>query len=830
MLPQTDSSELLRRRGVIVILIRIRVLPSGTVTFLFTDIAGSTALLKKSGPSGYAAVLAAHRRILRESCAARGGVEVDTAGDSLFVAFSRAADAIGAAQIAQAALGDGPVRVRMGLHTGEPLLSDGGYVGMDVHRAARIAAAGHGGQVLVSLSTRNLVEDAEYLDLGEHRLKDLTKPERLYQLGGEEFPPLKSLNSTNLPLAANPLVGRAIEQAELTALIRERRLVTVTGTGGTGKTRLALQVAAELLEEFAGGTFFVSLASLTNPDLVVPAVSQAFGVTEAAAIPHAKALVVLDNFEHVLDAGPNIARLLAEAPSLKLLVTSRTPLHLSLEAEYVLDPLPHDAAVELFLHRAQAIQRPVEPTETISSICRRLDGLPLALELAAARLKLLEPPALLDRLHVRLPLLTQGPLDLPERQRTLEATIAWSYDLLDGETQALFARLAVFAETFAIDAAERIAGADLDTLATLADASLMKPIGENRCLLLGTIREYAAGQLEETEREELTARHAAYYLELAERATLELTGEEAATWLARLDDDHANLRTALDGLTAPRDIVRLTKALWRFWLVRGHFQEAQARIEYALGVEPKGEHLAELQYDLAAIVSSRGDTAEGGRLFAAALAGYRERGDRVGEARSVMGLGHMSGDFGDWEAARGYYRDAAELYREIGYELGVAGVLGDLASLLVRAGQAEDALPVAEESVELARRLGYEQGVSLSLATQAYANLALGHHRQAHELLVESTELAHRLGYQHGLVYCLNAVAQLAYQTGNLERAANNFAAAQQLRREIGIDHDPDDALVADARAAVETTLGRSLDRPDLLGADLAELVAAVRS
>jgi len=804
----------------------MRALPSGTVTFLFTDVAGSTALLAESGAQGYAAVLAEHRRILRQACAASGGVEVDTAGDSFFVAFSRAADAVAAARAAQAGLGDGPVRVRMGLHTGEPLQSGGGYVGMDVHRAARIAAAGHGGQVLVSQATHNLVGDAEYLDLGEHRLKDLTRPERLYQLGGGEFPPPKSLNRTNLPLAANPLVGRVVEQAKLTALLRERRLVTITGTGGTGKTRLALQIAAELLEEFADGTFFVPLGGLTDPDLVVPAVTQTLGLTDPAAISQANALVVLDNFEHLLDATPHIAWLLAEAPSLKLLVTSRTPLHLSLEAEYPLDPLPQDAAVELFLQRAQSIQRPVEPSETVRAICRRLDGLPLALELAAARLKLLDPPALLARLDERLPLLTQGPLDLPERQRTLEATIAWSYDLLDPVAQALFARLAVFAETFGIDAAEHIAAADLDTLATLADASLMKPIGENRCLLLGTIREYGARRLEGAEREKLTAGHAAYYLELAERAARELTGEEAAIWLARLDADHANLRAALDAIADPRDVILLTKALWRFWLVRGHFQEAQTRIEYALGAEPDGEHSADLHYNLGAIVISRGETAEGGRLFAEALSRYRAREDRLGEARSVMALGHVSGDLGDWEPARGYYREAAGLCREIGDELGLAGVLGDLASVLVRAGLADEALPIAEESVELARRLGYEQGVSLVLATQAYACLAVGEREQARMLLVESTELAHRLGYQHGLVYCLNAVALLAYETGDLERAAAAFSAAQQLRREIGIDHDPDDALVADARLAVEAAIGRPLDGVDASGFDLAEFVA----
>jgi tetratricopeptide (TPR) repeat protein len=309
-----------------------------------------------------------------------------------------------------------------------------------------------------------------------------------------------------------------------------------------------------------------------------------------------------------------------------------------------------------------------------------------------------------------------------------------------------------------------------------------------------------------------------------------LTGEEAAMWLARLDADHANMRAALDSLAEPRDVLRLTKALWRFWLVRGHFEEAQARIEDAFAADADDEHSADLHYYLGAIVISRGDIAEGGRLFSVALYRYRAKGDRLGEARSVMALGHASSDLGEWEPARDYYREAADLCREIGDDLGVAGVLGDLASVLLRAGQAEEALPIAEESVALARRLGYEQGVSLVLATQAYACLALGEHGRAHVLLVESTELAHRLGYQHGLVYCLNAVGRLAYETGELERAADAFAAAQQLRREIGIDHDPDDALVADARAALEAALGRPVENADAPRLDLAELVAAIGS
>lgn len=801
-------------------------LPSGTVTFLFTDAEGSTALLRRLGPDAYAEELLAHRHVLRETCASFNGVEVDTAGDSLFVVFSRAADAVAAARAAQDALEGREVRVRMGLHTGEPLVTEHGYVGMDVHRAARISAAGHGGQVLVSQATRSLVEATEFVDLGEHRLKDMTHPERIYQLGTGEFPALKSLNRTNLPIAAHPLVGRAVEQKELAALLREHRLVTITGTGGSGKTRLALQVAAEVLEEYADGTFFVPLAALSDPDLVVPAVFQVLGLAEPEATKRAEALIVLDNFEHVLGAAADVARLLAEAPGLRLLVTSRAPLRLSAEVEYALDPLPQDAAVELFLHRAQVIQRQIEPSETVGRICQRLDGLPLALELAAARLKLLDPAALLDRLDSRLSLLTQGSRDLPERHRTLEATIAWSYDLLDQQAQMLFSRLSMFADSFGLDAVEQVARGDLDTLSALVDASLVKPIGESRFLVLGTLREYAARRLELGERDELATRHAAFYLELARRAEPELTGRDSTLWLAQLDADHPNLRAALDNIAKPEEAGELTSALWRFWFVRGHFEEAQARIGHALDLGPDDPRRADLLYKLGAIVISRGDTNESERLFSEALALYRSLGDRLGAARSLMALGHVEADRGEWEQARDYYEDAAELFRELGDELSVAGVLGDLASLLVRSGQPAQALPIAEEAVELQRRLGYDQGVALVMTTQAYACLATGDLARARLLLTEGTGIAHRLGYQHGLVYCLNGLGLLAFQCDDFEHAADAFGAARRLRRKIGIEHDPDDVMVAGARAAVEERLGRFVDADDEVEFDPFEFVS----
>jgi predicted ATPase/class 3 adenylate cyclase len=804
-------------------------LPAGTVTFLFTDISGSTTMLRELGADAYAVELAAHRRIVREACVGSGGVEVDITGDAFFFAFQRAADAVLAAQAVQDGLAEGRTRVRIGLHTGEPLLTaDGFYVGMDVHRAARIAASGHGGQVLVSQVTRELVPEIEFLDLGEQRLKDLTRPERIFQLGFDEFPPVKSLNRTNLPIAAHPLVDREVEQAELLELMREHRLVTLIGPGGSGKTRLALQIAAELLGEVVDGVFFVNLAGFSDPAQVVPAVLQLFGSQEPEAAATARGLVVLDNFEHLMEAATAVAQLLGEAPELRLLVTSRGPLRVSGEVEYPLEPLPQDAAVELFLERARSQSRHFEPSETIALIVDRLDRLPLALELAAARLRLLDPPALLDRLDARLSLLTQGQRDLPERQRTLEATIAWSYDLLTPEAQALFARLAIFAGTFSLEAAERVAGGDLDLLERLVDASLMKPIGENRFLLLETIREFSGSRLDDAERAELVARHAAYYLELAESLAPRLTGADGPALIAQLDADHPNLRVALDNLDSPDELARMTSALWRFWLVRGHFHEAQTRIERVLALELDDAKRADLQYELGAILISRGRSAEGERACESALELYRGVDNKRGEAKALMALGHSTGDRGEWEWARSYYEQAIALSRAIGEELDVAGGLGDLAGLLLHVGKADEALPIAAESVEVQRRLGFEQGAAVVQTTQAYAHLMTGDQDRARELFVESMLIAHRGGYQHGLVYCLNGLGRLFCESDDLDRAVQAFTAAHRLQVEIGIEHDPDDALVADARAGLEQRLGASVADSAPEGLELDAVVAAL--
>ena len=595
----------------------------GTVTLLFSDIEGSTRLLRRSGEA-YPELLERHRTLLREAFERHGGQVLGTEGDEFFVAFESARDAVAAAADGQRALAgyDWPdgyaIRVRMGVHTGEPRQVDGTYVGLDVHQAARVMAAGHGGQVLVSHATRSLLGDVELPDLGEYLLKDLAGPQRLYQLELEglpnEFPPLNTLDNrfASLPVVPNAFVGRERELAELGELLArdDVRLLTLVGPGGTGKTRLALQVAAAASERFANGAAFVQLAPVREPELVLPAIAQTLGLREQPGesaletlgeyLGNREVLLVLDNLEQVLPAAPALASLLAEAPDLKLLATSRTPLRLSGERAYRVPQLAPAESVALFVERARNAAAGFELTDenadAVAAICRRLDGLPLAIELAAPRVRTLTPQALLRRLDQRLPLLTGGAQDADERQRTLRNTIAWSYDLLLEREQALFRRLGVFVGGLRLEAAAAVADPDdstdvLEDLDSLVEKSLLLRLredsdGEPRFWMLETIREYALEQLEAAgELERAIEQHGLWFAELAEDLDAEAeTGDQSAS-VARLVDDYPNLRTAIERARERRDgelLLRLATALWSFWSTRGYVAEGRQALEDAL--------------------------------------------------------------------------------------------------------------------------------------------------------------------------------------------------------------------------------------------------------
>jgi predicted ATPase len=545
--------------------------PAGTVTFVFTDIEGSTRLLDELGSERYAEELADHRRAIRAAFAS--GREVDTQGDAFFYAFKRASDAITACSDALAALASGPIRVRVGMHTGEPVLTDEGYVGVDVHRAARIAGVAHGGQVVVSRATRDLVPEGDFVDLGEHRLKDLMRPEHLFQHGLSEFPPLRSLNRSNLPILLGPLVGRERELAEVTGLIEEgQRLVTIVGPGGTGKTRLAIQAAAEVADQFPDGVTFVPLAEVQDPAVALHAAAEAAGVRLVSDLAHQHALLVLDNFEHLTGATPALAALLQSDDAVRVLSTSRVPLRIVGELEYRLEPLERPAAVRLLRERARGLGRVIEENEVADELCARLDDLPLAIELAAARLRSVGADRLLDLLSKRLPLLTHGPRGAPARQRTLEATISWSYDLLDADAQAALARLSVFPGSFTLAAAESVAGVGLDRVDELVEASLVKSVDDGaRLLLLETIREFAVGRLGSADCETLETAHAHYYLDFLAELPEAFANDFAGLNLSIAAEFH-NVREALYCADRHGDsdrIVAACDALAVFWNTSG---------------------------------------------------------------------------------------------------------------------------------------------------------------------------------------------------------------------------------------------------------------------
>ncbi|MBA2297243.1 MAG: tetratricopeptide repeat protein, partial [Actinobacteria bacterium] len=687
-------------------------LPSGTVTFLFTDVEGSTKLLHDLGASAYAEALAKHRRILREAFGAHGGVEVDTQGDTFFVAFPTAPGALRAATEALEGSAAGRIRVRMGIHTGTPHVAEEGYVGVDVNRAARIAACGHGGQVLVSAAAASLLGAERLLDLGEHRLKDLSAPERIYQLGDDEFPPLQSLHRTNLPIPSTPFLGREQELAEVLGLLSqdEVRLLTLTGPGGTGKTRLGLQGAGGLAGRYPQGVWWVPLAPLRDPELVLEAAGQALGARDGLAehIADRSLLLFFDNFEQVVEAGADIAALLASCPNLDLLVTSREPLHVTGEQEYRVPPLVPEEGVRFFLARARAVQPDFQTEDVVSEICRRLDDLPLALELAAARVKALSPRQILERLDQRLPLLTGGARDLPERQRTLRATIAWSHDLLTLDEQRLLARLAVFGGGCTLTAAEEGAEADLDILQSLVDKSLLRQTVEH-FWMLETIREYAAERLEESgEAEELRRRHAEHFLAFAEEAEPHVEDEVlrgGRQWLDRLERELDNLRAALDRLEASEETeraLRLAGALSDFWISRG-VVEGMRRLEGALLADERPTAArAKALNGAAELAAASGDPATIRLRAEEALALHRRLGDPRGAAESLQQLGYALGEEGDWTRAQQLVEESLRLFRELGDEHQALWTTRTLAWTYAESGDLDRARALYEEGLRRA--------------------------------------------------------------------------------------------------------------------------------
>ena len=852
-------------------------LPTGTVTFLFTDIEGSTRLLQELGGDTYGRVQDEHAGIMRRAIATGGGVEVRTEGDSFFVAFPTPAGALHAAVAAQRALAfhrwpaAAAIGVRMGIHTGEGVLGGDDYLGIDVNRAARIAAAGHGGQVLVSDATWGLVEHAmpdgvSIRNLGAHRLKDIEHPERIHDLVIEgliaEFPPLRSLDGhrTNLPAHRTSFVGRERESAEIADLLSGRRLLTLTGPGGTGKTRLASRAAADLIDRFRDGVFLVDLSTVTEPDLVLPGIAKVLKVRElpgrdllGTVVEHLaqrELLLVLDNLEQLLEATPIVGKLLDGAPGIRVLATSRIPTRLSGEQEYHVRPLalPDPAlvqdpaslsaceAVALFVARARAVDPSFRITEesaqAVAEITTRLDGLPLALELAASRVRVLTPAALVERLEQRLPLLTDRSLDVPERQRTLSGAIRWSYDLLDPAEQRLFARLSVFAGEWTLEAAEAVCGPDLDVfegISWLVDNSLVYRVDlsepELRFGMLRTIREFAAeGLAASGEEHSIRSRHAGFFRGLAEEAGPRLLGEGQTHWLGVLERERDNFRAALEWAEEGGDVtdaIETASAIWRFWQLRGHLSEGRSRLGRLLALPAAARRDA---------VRARGLGALGGlaywqadyepvrKIYADAVSIARDVGDRKLLSWALFDLSFVPLLLdGDAAATQDLLRESLATADENDLALH-AQIWTGFGYLEIFRGDPSAAVEPTERAIAIFRQLGDRLSLSESLLGRAGIEFIGGNVEAARGHVHEATRIVS--GSESPLLLATVVIpnAYLANHDGRHERAACLVGAWDRIQEDLearfpsaAMDHFGDPTV--EARAALgDEAFGRARD------------------
>ncbi len=706
-------------------------LPTGTVTFLFTDIEGSTTHLQRLGDRRYAEVLAEHQRLLRDAFAKGNGQEIDTQGDAFLVAFSRARDAVAAQQsLMKHAWPDGAsLQVRMGLHTGEPISHTDRYVGLDVHRAARIGAAGHGGQILLSdavsgLAARDLPPGVSLRELGTHRLKDLREPEHLLQVMHpdlpSDFPPLKSLDArpNNLPIQLTSFIGREREIAEVKRLLGAARLVTLTGSGGAGKTRLALQVAAELLEQYPDGVWVIELAALSDHTLVPNAVMSTLNIPEQRGRPLTETLIeflrpkalllIVDNCEHLLTACAELTgSLLRSCPNLRLLATSREPLGIPGEIIWripslsfpdsrslpSLEHLTQYEAVRLFAERA-ATSAPgfgmtADNVPAVVQVCQRLDGIPLAIELAAARVKVLAVEQIANRLDDRFRLLTGGARIVLPRHQTLLAMMDWSYEVLSEKERAVLRRLSVFAGGCTLEAVEGICSGNgvaatdvLNVVAQLVDKSLVvvETRGEEaRYRLLETVRQYARDRLAESqEMTEVQTRHLDWYRALAEQAAPKLRGSDQKAWLERLEMEHDNIRAALDWsgklVGGAEAGLRLAGSLSWFWFMHGHMNEARQWLERALsaGTHGSASARAKVLAGTGIIARRQGDYNRGQAALEESLILLRELGDHWGIGFSLHHLGHVADEAIGYGRAKALFQESLVAFRAAGDKWGVA--------------------------------------------------------------------------------------------------------------------------------------------------------------
>ncbi|RYG23581.1 tetratricopeptide repeat protein [bacterium] len=862
------------------------------ITFLASDVEGSTRLWE-SQPEAMSKALLRHDAILRQAIEEKGGRVFKTVGDGFFASFEHVADAVESALVAQQALAtqswetDRPIKVRMAVHAGPAEVRDGDYFGPTLNRLARLLAIGHGGQVLLSETSTALVREGlppgcELRDAGRHRLKDLESPEAVSMLLhpslGTSFPPLRSLDSlpNNLPRQTSSFIGRDDERRLLAQTLTNSALVTLTGPGGTGKTRLALQVAADAMDAFPDGVWLVELGPLTDPALVPQAIATAVGIREGTNLSVTKALVealrdrrtliLLDNCEHLVSAcAEMVEELLRVAPRLKVIATSREPLNVRGE---VLVQVPSLAvgtgrivaadealrldAVRLLVDRAQAANSRFEFTDRQAaaavSICRRLDGIPLAIELAASRTRALSLEQIVERLEDRFRLLTAGSRTALPRQQTLRATIDWSFDLLDSQDQTLLRRVAVFAGGWTLDAAEIVCEGDglegwevLDGLMRLVEKSLVvsETAGEDaRYRLLESVRQYGIEKLESEEEQRLRERHARHYAALVVRAEDGLQGPEQATWLERLEREHDNIRATLAFCQTHPELceyaLSLMGAIGRFWTVRGYLSEGREWIESILACAPKGatEAKANAWRTAGQLAYWQGDSAAGRRFGEESLKICRELGDRGGETRSLFRLGFACLSEGDLPPARDYFEQALRLGIEIDDRPGIPHLLNAVGEVAYAEGNLDEAKQRFEDALWRFREAKDMRSIASVLKNLSNVARDEREYAAAHRLLAEGLSIRQELGNATGLAVTLDAFGLLAGVQGDLERATFLLAGAHALHEQSGSRPEPAEAARIDAlRAKADEKLGSQVfdtiwEKGLAAGADNASRVA----
>jgi predicted ATPase/class 3 adenylate cyclase len=839
-----------------------------TCTFLFTDIEGSTRLWEQE-PVRMPHALARHDALARAAVAGCGGNVVKMVGDGLHAVFDDPGDAVRAALQAQLALVDPaathgiPLRMRCGIHVGPVERRDSDYFGSVVNRAARIMSSAHGGQVLLSQAVAEsigarLPPEAALRDLGTVRLRDLASPERVFQLVHpalrRDFPALRSLEATpnNLPQQVTSFIGRAHALADVKALLAKARLLTLVGTGGLGKTRLSLQAAADVIDDYADGVWFVELAPIADGRLVAQAVASTLGVIEESGrsaldaltkfVTDRSLLVVLDNCEHLIDACAELAnRLLQAGARLKVLASSREPLRVPGETTYPLPALSlPDArapvaaatltefdAVRLFVDRARAVQPSFAVTAqnapAVAVICRQLDGVPLALELAAARVGSLPVETIADRLTDRFRLLTRGSRAALPRQQTLRALIDWSYDLLFDAEKKLFTRVAVFAGSFTLEAVEAASAGDgidagdvVDLLTALVEKSLVeRDAGGSRYRLLETVRQYAHDRLRESGDEaRWQARHCAHFLALAEAAEPHLTGAEQQMWLDKLEAEHDNFRAALAWASGGGDAargLRLGGALWLFWYVRGHPTEGRRWLAALLAAVPEGDVAtrAKVLRGAGVMAYDQGDYAASRASHEACLALRRELGDRRGIAAQLGSLGIVACDQGDYAHARALLEQSLAIQRELGDRRGIAMSLNNLGALASDQGDHAAARVMHEESLAIKRELGDRRGIAMSLNNLGLVAADQHDYASARALHEESLASRRELADPSGIAMSLNNLGEIAYKEGEHAAARALHEQCLTIRRELGDRRGIADSLESLGYVALAE------DRPD---------------